>query len=137
MPIVELESAPCDGALSFAGMSSPQDTEHAVSGVEVTLKISDELREQIRAEYNARIDPEKINLAVRLMHECPRCRLPLDSARTVLIEFRKLDAGMSHQQTAYALCAPCFDQHSAETARAMEVLQLDRVVTDGRLIKWS
>lgn len=132
MPVVALESAPDSGAVSEAGMSAAQD----MSGVQVTLKISDELREQIRAEYDARIDPEKINLAVRLMHECPRCRLPLDSKRTVLIEFRKLEAGMSSQQTAYALCAQCADKHFAETSRAMEVLHLERIVTDGRLIKW-
>lgn len=130
MAIVELESAPESACISEAGMSLAEP-------MQVEFKLSDELRAEIMAEIGRRVDPEKINLAVRLVHDCPKCRVELESTNTVIVEYRKADGTDMRQQTAFALCVSCADAHIAQTGENFKLLELERAVIDGRNMSWG
>lgn len=126
MAIIELESAPEEAAISEAVMNA---------GTQVEIKLSDDLRAEILQEISRRVDPEKINLAVRLVIDCPKCKVPLESRTTVILEYRK--TGTPGQETAIAVCGDCADAHMARPATVLTALGLERTVIDGRLMAWS
>lgn len=122
MPVVSLESAPEPAGL-------------VPSSVEI--KISDELRADILAEIDKRVSPEKINLAVKLVRDCPKCQLPLRSDTTMLFEFHRADGDKQRSETALAMCVRCGDAFAASSLEPSKKLGLECVTIDGRLMNWN